>query len=74
MPVKSKKGGLGLEMHTFEGESGKSYVVFRTTRGAFHVFQDVEAKAAARDCGSTVEGTARQMWEEVWKRPLVEEE
>lgn len=68
MPVKPKRRGFGLEMRTFEGASGQTYIVFRTTQGAFHVFQEVEAKEAARNCGAGAEGNTRQMWQGVWDR------
>lgn len=67
MAVKVKKRGLGLEMRTFGGTGGRSYLVFRTARGAYHVFLEVEAKEAARECGATREGTTHQMWDQVWK-------
>lgn len=66
MEVKPKKHGLGLEIRTFEGKSNRSYIVFRTKSGSFHVFQEVEAKAAARDCGAESEGNTRQMWQKLW--------
>ncbi len=66
MLVKPKKSGLGLEMRTFEGESGKSYLVFWTRDGAFHVFLEVDATEAARDCGARDEGNTRQMWQRIW--------
>lgn len=67
MAVKTKRRGFGLEMKTFKGRSGSSYLVFRTGAGSFHVFQEVEAKQAVRNCGAKREGTTRQMWERVWK-------
>lgn len=66
MPVKPKRRGFALEMRTFEGSSGQTYIVFRTAQGAFHVLQEVEAKEAARHCGEGAEGTTRQMWQRVW--------
>ena len=64
--MKPKKQGLGLEMKTFTGKDGKSYLVFRTSAGAFHVFGEVEAKEAARQCGATTELNTRGMWASVW--------
>jgi len=66
MAVKRKKRGLGIEMRTFEGQSGSRYLVFRTREGAFHVFLEIEAKEAAVDCGSRGRGNTRQMWEHLW--------
>jgi len=65
--MKRKKKGLGLEMHTFFGKDGNSYLVFRSTAGSYHVFVEVEAKEAARQCGERSTGTPRQMWGEIWK-------
>jgi hypothetical protein len=39
-----------------------------TSKGAFHVFGEVEAKEAARQCGATVEKNTRGMWESLWKK------
>ena len=36
MPLKLKRSGFGLEMRSFTGKDGKSYLVFRTTKGSFH--------------------------------------
>ncbi|CAG0952688.1 hypothetical protein ANRL3_00342 [Anaerolineae bacterium] len=65
---KPKKQGLGLEMKTFPGKDRQNYLVFRTASGSFHVFIEVEAKEAARQCGAMSTGNTRQMWNEVWKR------
>ncbi len=48
--LKPKKSGYGLEFKAFEGEKS-TYIVFRTPDGAFHVFSEIEATQAARDCG-----------------------
>ena len=66
MEVKPKKHGFGLELKTFQGKDGESYLVLRTKDGAYHVFLEVEAKQAARDCGGSKEGNTRQMWGELW--------
>jgi len=67
MAIKPKKSGLGLDVRTFRGTDGTSYIVFRTAKGSFHTFQEVEAKEAARQCGIRRNGTTRQMWESLWK-------
>jgi len=66
MAIKKKKKGYGLEIKTFRGRDGASYLVFRTREGAFNVFVEVEAKEAARQCGASGEGTPRQMWGSLW--------
>lgn len=59
MTLKRKKSGLGLEMRTFAGKNGDSYLVFRTNKGSFHVF---------RECGcAVVDGNTRQMWGSLWQ-------
>lgn len=67
MGFKPKKQGFGLEMKTFKGKEGESYLVFRTKDGEYHVFLEVEAKQAAKECGATKKGTTRQKWGELWK-------
>jgi len=62
---KAKRDGLGLEFKTFKGQSGKSYLVFRTLKGSYHVFVETEAKEAARDCGAG-SGTSREQWKSLW--------
>lgn len=57
----AKRQGLGLEIQSFKGSSGSSYIVFKSTTGSYHVFVEAEAKAAARDCGIT-KGTTRERW------------
>jgi hypothetical protein len=63
---RAKRKGLGLDFRTFMGQSGKIYLVFQTTQGSFHVLTEVEAKQAARDCGSTIDDT-RAAWNELWE-------
>jgi hypothetical protein len=67
MAVKKKRGGFALEMKTFDGQDGNSSLVFRTGTGSFHVFMEVEAKEAARQCGSTAEKNTRGMWSDIWR-------
>ena len=61
----AKREGLGLEFRAFKGKSGKSYMVFRTTKGSYHAFAEVNAKDAAIDCGSP-KGNTRAQWKAVW--------
>ena len=64
--MKKKREGFGLEMKTFAGSDGNTYLVFRTSAGSYHVFMEVEAKEAARQCGATEEKNTRQMWASIW--------
>ena len=66
--LKEKKHGASLEIRTFQGQDDCSYLVLRTTKGSYHVFVEVEAKQAARECGATVEDNTRKMWEQVWNQ------
>jgi hypothetical protein len=69
LALKPKPQGRGLEIKSFTGNDGKSYLVFRTPRGAFHVFREVEAKEAARQCGATAAAgkNTQTMWKSIWK-------
>jgi hypothetical protein len=62
---KAKRQGLGLEIKSFQGNKA-NYVVFKTTKGSYHVFVETEAKAAARDCGGR-RGNTRQRWQSLWQ-------
>lgn len=66
MAMKKKMQRFGLEIRSFTGKDGTTYIVFRTSGGSFHTFAEVEAKQAARECGATHEGATRQMWEALW--------
>jgi hypothetical protein len=61
--------GPGLEIKTFRGRSGVWYLVFRTRDGTFHVFREVDPRAAARDCGSEAETEDHNAWESLWRKP-----
>ena len=67
MALKPKRRHRALEVRTFAGKDGASYVVFHTSSRSFHTFREVEAKEAARQCGATRVGTTRQMWESIWR-------
>ncbi len=62
-----KRAGFGLEAKTFSGESGTTYIVFRSAEGSFHVFAEVEAKEAARDCGAAIGHNTRSEWKSIWE-------
>ncbi len=57
-----KRRGVGLETKTFVGNSGTTYLVFRSGSGSFHVLAEVEAKEAARDCGAQEGRNMRSAW------------
>ena len=60
-----KRRGVGLETKTFVGNSGTSYLVFRTS-GSYHVLTEVEAKEAARDCGAREGHSTKSGWKALW--------
>lgn len=64
--LRPKKRGTEIEIKTFRGKSGQTYIVFKTKKGSYHVFQEVEAKAAAKDCGATTGKNTRQMWDSIF--------
>lgn len=59
-----------LECRTFQGDSGRRYLVFSTPgrRTYFHVFVEVEAKQAAQDCRSRYRPTVHTQiqWKTLW--------
>jgi hypothetical protein len=61
-----KRRGVGLESKMFVGNSGTTYLVFRSTSGSYHVLTEVEAKEAARDCGAQVGHNTRSEWKTLW--------
>ena len=66
--MKPKRQGAMIGFDTFQGKNGETYLVFkRTPRGGYHVFTEVEAKEAARKCGSSGKGTTDHQWGELWK-------
>jgi hypothetical protein len=68
--LKDKREGAGLQFKTFVGSDGTHYLVFRSLEGSFHVFAEVEAKQAARECGAAELANTRQMWESLWEKPM----
>jgi hypothetical protein len=42
--------------------------VFQTLGGSYHTFEEVESKAAAKDCGGSIIGgnNTRPMWKSIW--------
>ena len=66
MTTKQKRRGFGVEIKSFQGRDGRSYLVFRTPQGSYHAFVEVEAKQAARECGVKVEKNTRDMWRAIW--------
>jgi hypothetical protein len=66
--LKDKREGTELAFKTFVGSDGACYLVFRSLEGSFHVFAEVEAKQAARECGAAELANTRQMWESLWEK------
>jgi len=66
--LKDKREGAELAFKTFIGSDSTRYLVFRSLEGSFHVFAEVEAKQAARECGAVELANTRQMWESLWEK------
>jgi hypothetical protein len=66
--IKKKRQGTGLEMKMFLGRDDNSYLIFKTQNGSYHAFMEVEAKQAARECGSSQEAHTRTMWKVIWDK------
>jgi hypothetical protein len=65
----AKNQGYGLEIRTFEDQSGRTHIVFKSLDGSYHAFVEVEAKQAAIDCGSRLsrdENNTREHWKSLW--------
>ncbi len=69
--LKRKRGNVALEIRTFEGKDGDTYIMFKEpNEDKFHVFVEVEAKKAADDCGiDTSEGQTRSLLAKLWNQP-----
>ena len=69
--LKRKKLGA-LQVKVFKSKDGKTdFIVFRTPRGAYHVFVEVDATKAAIECGMERKSTrahTRQFWDALWKK------
>jgi hypothetical protein len=65
--LRPKRSGSAINVRTFTGQKdGRTYLVFRTDRGSFHVFTETEAKEAAVQCGAKRKGNTRSMWASIW--------
>lgn len=65
--LKDKREGTELAFKAILGSDGTRYRVFRSLGGSFHVFTEVEAKQAARQCGAAELANPQQMWESLWE-------
>lgn len=64
-PFKQKRSDFAVEMKTIKGKES-TYLVMKFKR-SYHVFTEVEAKEAARDCDNKfTRGNVRDMWDELW--------
>lgn len=68
--IRLKKFDDLLPMRIFNDEDGRPYLVFRTAKGDFHVFAEIEAKAAAKRLGvmpKSRDNTRDDYWEPFWR-------
>jgi hypothetical protein len=65
---KLKKGGT-FSYRQVKDKDGVTYMAIKLDDGSFHIFTEINARQAARDCGIDDEGklNSRQMWEKLWK-------
>jgi len=65
--LKPKRSNSAINIRTFTGnKDGRTYLVFRSPKGSFHVFTETEAKEAAIQCGAKRHGNTRAMWSSIW--------
>jgi len=65
LPCPDGKGvGMRWGEEGFKGKPGAQYLFIKAPDGSYHVFTEVVAKRAARDCGAT-QGNTRTMCEQV---------
>ena len=64
--LKLKRRGTGLRIETHKGTFG-TYLLLQKGQSV-HAFLEVEAKAAARDCGAEGPGTPLHHWNEVRRK------
>jgi len=64
-----KPASSALEISTFPGKNKQVKYIVMKLNTEFHVFVEVEAKQAAKDCGCPfpVSKTTQQMWSQLWK-------
>lgn len=65
-----KRKSFGIEMKTFQGSKGETYLVLTDGGRKYHVFGEVEAKKAAIDCGCKLDPRKNgpgPMWKDRWK-------
>ena len=60
-----------LDVRTFKSKKDKRirYLVFKSARGEYHTFVEVEAKQAAKNCGAkdvAGDDNTRSLWRELW--------
>ena len=66
--LKPKRPDDALEIRTFTSTDKKrKYLILKTPKGTYHAFVEVEAKMAAKDCGSPRKARTRQFWDALWK-------
>jgi len=66
--LKLKRPNDALEIRTFTSKDKKrKYLILKTPKGTYHAFVEVDAKIAAKDCGSPRKPRTRQFWDALWK-------
>ena len=65
--MKIKRPDFYMQIKAVVGKDGTNYVVFKTPKGSYHAFSEVEAKQIAREFGIR-ENNTRMMWNRLWKK------
>ena len=71
MAIKGKKSPFKLEMKTFRDRRDKlTYIVFKVGPKEYHAFCEVQAKKAAKECGSglSVKEHTQTHWTALWNK------
>jgi len=65
--LKPKRSAEAIEIRTFTSKDRKSkYLILKTPKGTYHAFVEVDAKMAAKDCGSPRKTRTKQFWDALW--------
>jgi len=65
--LQTKRANDAIEIRTFSSKDKKrKYLILKTPKGTYHAFVEVDAKIAAKDCGSARKARTKQFWDALW--------
>jgi hypothetical protein len=70
---KKKRKLFGIQFKTFRGKQGDDYLVLTAGDFKYHVYAEVDAKQAARDCGCKLDqrhNDTAAMWNDIWEKAI----